>query len=286
MKNFCLKTLFWTMAINLVTLFAMAQSNFPASNEADWETGVALYSFNRFSFVDALEKADRAGVDVVEGFFFHKLGEEFKNKTMADISGEEIKLMKKLMDQKGIKMKSMYVGGAENEADWRNFFEIGQEMGMDYLVGEPEKKDWDLVDKLAGEYRIKMAIHQHSKESGSLYWHPDSVLAAIKNHPNIGACGDVGHWARSGLDPVDCLEKLEGHLLGIHLKDIDQLDENAEDVTVGTGAIDFPAVVRELERQNFEGIVHVECEHNMEDNLTDVIQALEYFEELAGRVTE
>ena len=182
-------------------------------------------------------------------------------------------------------MKSMYVGGAENEADWRKFFEMGKELGMEYLVGEPVKEDWDLVDRLAGEYQIKMAIHQHSKEAGSIYWHPDSVLAAIRNHPNIGACGDVGHWARSGLDPVDCLKKLEGHLLGVHLKDIDQLGEKAKDVMVGTGAIDFSAVVRELKRQNFDGIVHVECEHKMEDNLADVVQAVKYFEELAGKTT-
>lgn len=287
MKNCCFQILVWTMVINLITLYSMAQSNSPtSSNKAAWETGVALYSFNRFSFVDALEKVDRAGVDVVEGFFFHKLGEEFNNKTMADISGEELKKMKELMDQKGIKMKSMYVGGAENEADWRNFFDMGKELGMEYLVCEPEKDQWDLVGDLAGEYQIKIAIHQHSKESGSLYWHPDSVLAAIKNHPNLGACGDLGHWARSGLDPVDCLKKLEGHLLGIHLKDIDQLDEKAKDVAVGTGAIDFPAVVSELKRQNFDGIVHVECEHKMEDNLADVVQAVEYFEELARKAGE
>jgi len=275
------------ICILLMTQLSMAQSNSPSSSsKASWETGVALYSFNRFSFVDALEKADRAGVDVVEGFFFHQLGKEFKNKSMADISAGDIEQLKELMDQKGITMKSMYVGGAENEADWRKFFEMGKELGMEYLVGEPVKEHWDLVDKLAGEYRIKMAIHQHSKESGSLYWHPDSVLAAIKHHPNIGACGDVGHWARSGLDPVDCLKKLEGHLLGIHLKDIDQLGEKAKDVMVGTGAIDFAAVVRELKRQNFDGIVHVECEHKMEDNLADVVQAVNYFEKLSEKSTD
>jgi L-ribulose-5-phosphate 3-epimerase len=274
--------------IVVMTQFSMAQSRSQASspNKAAWETGVALYSFNRFSFVDALEKADQAGVDVVEGFFFHQLGKEFKNKSMADISEGDIAQMKELMEQKGIAMKSMYVGGAENEADWRRFFEMGRELGMEYLVGEPVKEDWDLVDRLAGEYKIKMAIHQHSKESGSLYWHPDSVLAAVKNRPNIGACGDVGHWARSGLDPVDCLKKLEGHLLGIHLKDLDQMGEKAKDVMVGTGVIDFAAVVGELKRQNFDGTVHVECEHKMEDNLADVVQAVKYFEGLSKKSSD
>src|SRR5690606_41041197 len=94
------------ICIMVMTQFSVAQTHSRTSplNKAAWETGVALYSFNRFSFVDALEKADRAGVDVVEGFFFHRLGKEFKNKSMADISAEDIAQMKELMEQKGIDM--------------------------------------------------------------------------------------------------------------------------------------------------------------------------------------
>ena len=44
---------------------------------AEWNMGVALYSFNRFSFADALDKADSAEVNYVEGFSFHKMGKEF-----------------------------------------------------------------------------------------------------------------------------------------------------------------------------------------------------------------
>ena len=55
---------------------------------------------------------------------------------------------------------------------------------------------------------------------------PDSVLAAIKGHPNIGSCADVGHWSRNGLNPVECLKKLEGHVFGVHLKDIVKFDDH------------------------------------------------------------
>lgn len=247
----------------------------------DWEMGVALYSFNKFSFVEALEKAERAGAKSVEGFFFHQMGEEFDNKSMGQLSTEGIQQMKDLLDQKGIKMKSMYVGGAENEAGWRKFFDMGKQLEMEYLVGEPERKDLDLVDQLAGEYGIKFALHQHSREAGSIYWHPDSVLSAAKDRPNIGACGDLGHWTRSGLDAVECLKQLDGHLLEIHLKDIDDPSPDANDVLVGTGVVDFEAVVLELRRQKFDGLVYVECEHQMEDNLADVTDAIIYFQKLA-----
>ena len=245
--------------------------------KSDWNIGVALYSFNRFPFPTTLGKAKTAGVKYVEGFDFHKLGGDFGDKTMTDLSPSDVKTVKKLLKEQGLKMKSMYVGKAQNEADWRKAFELAKSLDIQYLVAEPKREDWDMVDRLAGEFRIKIALHQHSKEAGSIYWHPDSVLSAQKNHPNFKACGDLGHWTRSGLDPVACLKKLEGQLLSIHLKDLDGDVQKAGDVMVGTGIIDFDKVVKELKRQNFSGEVYVECEHKMEDNLEDVTHAVKYF---------
>jgi sugar phosphate isomerase/epimerase len=85
---------------------------------------------------------------------------------------------------------------------------------------------------------------------------------------------------RSGLDPVKCLKILDGYVIGVHLKDVDKA---GNDVELGTGAINFSGVVEELKRQKFSGVVSVECEHHMEDNLKDVKQALEYFNAMAAK---
>ena len=281
MKHHCVKTCSLVITMTMTILFCSAQSK-TSDGRARWSTGVALYSFNRFSFSNAVKKADSADVKFVEGFSFHKLGSEFNDKTMANATTEDIGRMKQIMRASGIKMRSMYVGGAKNKCDWLRFFEMAKQFGMQYLVCEPGREHWNLVDSLAGIFKIKIAIHQHSRESGSNYWHPDSVLSAVKDHPNIGACADLGHWARSGLDPTECLRILQGHILGIHLKDIDQFHHKANDVLVGTGVINFPDVVRELKSQKFDGMVYVECEHKMDNNLPDVREAIRYFEHLAG----
>ncbi|MEX0882067.1 MAG: sugar phosphate isomerase/epimerase [Cyclobacteriaceae bacterium] len=265
----------------LLSMLQVGQSKEKAANQLDWNIGVALYSFNRFPFVTTLEKAETTGVKFVEGFHFHKMGKDFGDKTMAALSPEEIQKVKNNLNKKDLTMKSMYVGGAKDKEGWKAFFDMAQTLNVQYLVCEPERKDWDMVDELAGNYGIKIALHQHSKEAGSIYWHPDSVLSAQKNHPNFKACGDLGHWARSGLDPIACLKKLEGQLLSIHLKDLDGNHQKAKDVMVGTGIIDFEKVVKELKRQNFNGEVYVECEHKMEDNLADVQEAVRYFEKLS-----
>jgi sugar phosphate isomerase/epimerase len=247
---------------------------------AEWNMGVALYSFNRFSYADALDKADSAGVNYVEGFSFHNMGKEFNDKTMSSMTEEDIRNMKQMLSKKNLEMQSMYVSGAKNEADWKYYFELAKEMKIQHLVCEPEKESWDMLDSLAGLYKIKIAIHEHAKGK-SLYWHPDSVLGALKDHPNFGVCADLGHWERSGLNPAECLKKLEGNILGVHLKDIHQSDNpEANDVIIGKGVINFPAVVDELKRQHFKGVIHVECEHKMENNLAEVTEGKKYFEGL------
>jgi len=130
---------------------------------------------------------------------------------------------------------------------------------------------------------IKVAIHDHPKPN--VYWSPDSVLAATVGHPNIGSCADVGHWSRNGLNPVECLKKLEGHVFGVHLKDIKVFDKtDAEDTVVGKGINDFPAIFAELKRQGFSGMLSIEQESNWYNNVPDVINTRKYFEEQIAKL--
>ena len=282
------KLIFPLFSLILFTILNSACNNQAAKNPSEetvaqppsWKMGVALYSFNLFPFSVALSKADSAGVKLVEGFSFHALKEEFKDSTMGQISMHGVNRMKQMLESRGMKMKSMYVSEAKDVNEWKSYFEKAKTLGMEFLVCEPDKAHWDIIDSLGGIYNIKIAIHEHARSS-SIYWHPDSVLAAIKGHKNIGACADLGHWARSGLDPAKCLNQLKGHILGIHLKDIGQFNNTeAEDVIVGKGKINFSAVIKELKDQNFNGIIYMECEHKMSDNVPDIIESIQYFTRL------
>jgi sugar phosphate isomerase/epimerase len=149
---------------------------------------------------------------------------------------------------------------------------------LSYVTAEPIKTQWDMVDSLAGVYGIKVAIHDHPKPN--MYWSPDSVLAAAQGHSNIGSCADIGHWARNGVDPVEALKKLEGHIIGAHLKDIVKFnDTEAADTVVSTGIIDIPAVLKELKRQNFNGMLSIEHESNWYHSLPDIIVTRNYYDD-------
>lgn len=248
-----------------------------------WNLGVALYTFHTFSFPQELAKADSAGLRYVEGFTFGKAGAGLKDSMIMKLSPQGIAKLKDLIDQYGLKMESIYVIGGKTIDAWKKEFDIAKELKVKYVTAEPPVNMWDSVDSLAGVYGIKVAIHNHWKGM-SAYWSPDSVLAAIKGHPNFWACADIGHWPKSGINPIEGLKKLEGHLLALHFKDIAAYnDPKLKDVPAGTGVIDFPAVFKELQRQKFDGYIIIERDaEEQPSNLVSLNEIVKYYNTQLG----
>ncbi|RYY22177.1 MAG: sugar phosphate isomerase/epimerase [Chitinophagaceae bacterium] len=241
----------------------------------DWKIGVQFWTFKEFPFVTAVEKADSAGIKFIEAFPGQALGGNFKGSFNVDMSAERKKGIQELLSSKGMRIVAFGVTGAKDAAEWNKLFAFAKEMGFEYINSEPNKSHWGIIDSLSGVYGVKVAIHEHPKPNP--YWHPDSVVAAMTGHPNLYACADLGHWGRSGLDVVECLKKLEGRIIGVHLKDIKDFNNTkAEDVVVGTGALKYPEILTELKRQNFKGMMSVEREGNWQNNMPDVKQTVDY----------
>lgn len=278
-----LKTKAGALVLFAVVLAGAGLVALTANNPRSWKLGVALYTFNPSSFEGQLDKADSAGLKYVEGFTFGKSIPELKDSAVMKLSPSGIKKLKAFVEKKGLKMESIYLVGGKTIHDWKKEFEIAKNFGVKYVTAEPPVHLWDSIDSLAGVYGIKLAIHNHWKGT-SAYWHPDSTLAALKGHPNFGVCADLGHMPKSGINPVDALKKLKGHIIAIHLKDIAAYnDPKLVDVVVGTGVIDFPAVFRELEAQKFNGHIIIERDRQEKpSNLPSVIQTVKYYKATLG----
>lgn len=250
-----------------------------------WKLGVALWTFHTFDFPQSLAKVDSAGLAYIEPNTFHKTGPELKDSLILQLSPAGIEKLKELITKKGLKAGSIYIAGDSTILSWKKQFDIAKQLGVKFVTAEPPITMWDGIDSLAGVYGIKVAIHEHWK-GVSQYWDPDTVLMAIKGHPNFGACADLGHWPKSGIDPVEGVKKLSGHIISLHLKDIAAFnDPSLKDVPVGTGVVNFPAVFEELKKQNFNG--HIYIERDAEDqpsNLPSVIQTIKYYKEQLNKL--
>jgi sugar phosphate isomerase/epimerase len=249
----------------------------------NWKIGTQMWTFRMVSLQEGLDKADSAGVKYIEAFFGQPVFPKSKEKFGTEMSPETKEKLKQLLQAKGIQIVAMGVISPKNQKEWTKAFDLAKEFGLSYITCEPIKNQWDMIDTMASRYNIKLAIHDHPRPNE--YWSPDSVLAAIKGHSNIGSCADVGHWSRNGLNPVDCLKKLEGHVYGVHLKDIVKFDDTqAADTVVSKGVIDFPAIFAELKRQGFEGMFSIEQESNWYHNVGDVKNTVQYFHDQVAKL--
>lgn len=251
----------------------------------DWKFGVALWTFHTFNFPESLEKVDSAGLVYIEPNTFHKTGPELKDTIVGMLSPDGVQKLKSMIDAKGLKVESIYIAGDSTLASWVKQFEIAKGLGVKFVTSEPPMHLWDSVDSLAGAYGVKVALHEHWK-GVSLYWNPDTVLLAIKGHPNFGACADLGHWPKSGIDPVEAVKKLSGHIIGVHFKDIAAFnDPTLKDVPAGTGVVNFPAVLAELKKQNFNGHIYIERDaEDLPSNLPSVINTVKYYNDLLTKL--
>lgn len=259
---------------------AEAGSGLLSEDPEEWKLAVQAWTFNRFSFYETVDKTASLGLKWLEAFpgqrlepgeskiaFHHAMPAEARETAKEKLMSADVKVI-----NYGV------VGLPNNEAECRKVFDFAKEMGIETIVSEPPFDAFDLIDRLCQEYEIKVAVHNHPKPSR--YWNPDTVLENVKGRSQwIGACADTGHWARSGVVPVEALKKLEGRIVSFHLKDLNEFGKrNAHDVPWGTGECNMDAILGEVRRQGFQGVFSVEYEHNWDKSMLEVRKCARYFE--------
>ena len=171
----------------------------------------------------------------------------------------------------------------DHEAN-RKIFEFAKRVGVRNLSADPREDAFESLDRLVAEFDIRIAIHNHGP--GRRYDKVADVLKAIKgHHPSIGACADLGHYIRSGEDPVRAIALLSGRLYGVHLKDFAEPKREAKGVILGRGQLDLDGTFRALRKAEFpaDACLALEYEEKPEDPLADIRECLAAAGEAARR---
>jgi L-ribulose-5-phosphate 3-epimerase len=132
---------------------------------------------------------------------------------------------------------------------------------------------------------MRLALHNHQKGQSD-YWSPEIVLEVCANRSQrLGACADVGQWARSNLDPVECLRKLDGRIISFHLKDVlKKGDLHSRNTVMGEGQADCANTLEELKRQGYNGVITIDFEHDTPALQEDMAKNIAFIEEQARRL--
>ena len=279
------------MVMGVSVLAQDAPTAASAAEKLGWQMAIHAYTFRKFTVFECINKTAALGLKYMS-LSGSVILEGTNSLTTVQLSDRDAEAILTAAAAKGIKLVNIgVVQLPPDEAKSRKVFEFAKKMGIDTLVAEPEPAALDTVEKLCKEYNIKVAIHDHPRPSH--YWNPDTVLEAVKGRtPLMGACADTGHWLRSGLDPVECLKKLEGRVICLHFKDLVPDPPRSEtaapakkksqaramhDVPWGTGLGNVKAQMAELKRQGFHGAFCVEYEYHWENSMPEIAECVKFF---------
>ncbi len=262
----------------LVTVSIVVMSAAPVAAE-QWKPRFALqlYSFRDRSFTDAVKAAKKLGFEYVEAYPGQRLGGDLKGTTAFTMSAENRAKVKAFLDSEKIKLVSYGVAGARDEKSWRQLFSFAKDMGIEIIQTEAghDAATADLLNKLAQEYGVKVALHNHTQPAGF----PDKVALELKDRPFIGSGADIGHWAAAGVVPVDGVRKLQGRFFTMHMVEMSKIGRGAKIVPFGQGASELGKVLEELKRQNFNGTITLEYERMSPNIEKDIAACVKWYKD-------
>jgi len=277
-------------ALALLTLSLFAGQALAASPDTSgaeklgWK--LTLQSWTTHGTVEkSIDYARQLGLHYIEIYPNQDLGAGLKGKWGPGMTDEEINKMLEVAKAADVKIiDTGVIGISGNESEARKLFDWAKKVGITIIVSEPVEKDMPMVDRLAGEYGIRVAIHDHPK--AARYWDPEHTYDVIKDLKNVGFCADLGHWKRSGLEPVVVLEKYGDRVFSSHFKDlVPNADKKGwHDVPWGTGESRAADMLRVLKEKGFRGPIAIEYETTWD--VPTLQKCVDFFNEQANKLAQ
>ena len=257
----------------LVTTATAAAQGSQARRPEPLKLGLASYSVRNFKTLEqAIDFAQKLDVKYINFKDFH---------LPRTLSAEELKAARAKVEAAGLTIMG---GGTitfrNDEKQVRSDFEYAKNAGFPLIVGAPSHDAMDLVEKVAKEYKIKVAIHNHGPED-KFFPSPYDVYDAVKKRdPLMGLCIDVGHTVRvkdpAEADPAKAIIDCKDRVYDLHVKDLTDFSTSKSQVIIGKGKIDFPSIFRALLKINFAGHVGMEYEIDADNPLPGMLQSVAY----------
>jgi inosose dehydratase len=239
--------------------------------------GIQSYTLRAFDVDGALDRIAQLGLHNVEFFGGHY--------PPTDDRGA-IGAMDRRLAQRNIVLRAHGVNRltADHQANERLFW-FARMAGIRILTADPDPDSFDSLEELVARFNIRIAIHNHGP--GHRYDKVDDALNAVEGRDRrIGFCADLGHYIRSGEDPVQSIRRLGSRLYGVHLKDFARAGRDAPETIIGDGVLDVGGFFRALKEVGFpaDGALSLEYELDPDDPMEGIRTGLRRASEAATRV--
>jgi type 1 glutamine amidotransferase/sugar phosphate isomerase/epimerase len=260
-----------------------------AQEKLGWRLGIEAYTFHKYTFFEAIDKTAQLGLPYMGGLSFQKVSAEIPKNLDPQLTDEELKAIRLKLDAAGVRLLTYYIQDIPgDEAGCRKVFEFGRKLGIETFMAEPAPAALDTIGRFCDEYDLKVALHNHDQKGSPVYWRPENILEVCKGRTKrLGACGDMGYWMRSGIDPIAAVRTLKDRLLTIQMHDLNELTAEGHDVPWGTGVGRTEAFLKEIHTLGIQPVMFgLEYSYDWLDSMPECGQTAEFFGkvslELAG----
>jgi L-ribulose-5-phosphate 3-epimerase len=271
------------------TLATAASSPHQHSANLGWKISVQQWTYRRVPLFQGMKMAAEVGLRCFEPRSILLLDEKRPNmKADENIPAAALKDLKLLKDDLGIACPSVYADFNGQPDQARKLLEFWKDLGVTYVVSEPPINSIDMLDPLFAEFGMQLALHNHQRTK-SEYWHPGIVLDLAQNRgKHVGACCDVGQWARSDLKPVECLQKIGiDRMVSFHLKDVLTMgDLECRNTVIGEGAADCATCLAEIHKLGYRALVTIDFEHDTPRIQEDMRKNIAFIEAQAKQLAQ
>ncbi len=230
--------------------------------------GVASYTLRKFSLDQAIAMTREAGVRYICLKDMHL--------PLKSTKAERQEARRKIEAAGLVLMGGGVIYMKNNEEEVRSYFEYAKDAGMPTIVCSPDPDALDTVERLAKQYDIRIAIHNHGP-TDKKYPSPLDVLKLIKDRDaHLGICIDVGHTVRIDQDPVPIIEECASRLYDFHMKDVTEATAKGKPIAVGRGVIDIVAVLKTLLKINYAYHLALEYEDKPDEPMPGMCESFGY----------
>lgn len=232
--------------------------------------GMHTYTLRNFTF-------DRA-VEITKGLGLKYIGFNPRH-TPFNATPEQLRAFREQVAAAGMELMALgVVAFGPKDPERRKIFEMARDGGFKTISTSAPRETLAELQPLVEEFGIRLAVHNHGPSD---YWStPEKLMETLKDlHPGIGACVDIGHYKRAGVEPHHALRLLGARVLDVHLKDVDKAEESGKSVVMGTGVIDVKEALRVLLEIKFTGHTAIEYEAEPANPVPAIEKSLEYVRE-------
>jgi L-ribulose-5-phosphate 3-epimerase len=153
-------------------------------------------------------------------------------------------------------------------------FETALLLHAPVIAGHVDAKAVQSLGPFCAHYRVHVAYENHPEKDAA------EILNVIGGGSEwIGVAFDTGSLAQHDGDPAETILQLREKIIHVHLRDVPMIGSDAS-VAIGTGIIDFSAVVKALKAIGYDGWLSIEIPTEDHDPTDEIIESAQMMRRL------